>query len=429
MKLWEKSTKINSLIESFTIGNDPEFDLQLAKYDVEGTLAHIKMLNSIHLISALELTALENALNEVSKMIETGNFKIESGVEDVHSQVELLLTRKLGDIGKKIHAGRSRNDQIMVDLRLFFRSEITDIANLIQELFNILISQSKKYEKVLMPGYTHTQVAMVSSFGLWFSAYAESLIDDLTLWASICKINNQNPLGSAAGYGSSFPLNRKMTTELLGFKDLAYNSIHAQMGRGKTEQFLSFGLSAIGATLSKLASDIVLFSNENYRFLKLPDAFTTGSSIMPHKKNPDIFELIRGHANLLQALPGQVSMLNSNLTSGYHRDYQLLKEVLFPALQNIKNCLKLSAYCLSEITVNEEILSDEKYKYLYTVEKVNQLVKSGLPFRTAYQQIGIELEQDAFEFSGEIQHSHEGSIGNLCLVEIEKKLERVMEEF
>jgi argininosuccinate lyase len=350
-------------------------------------------------------------------------------VEDIHSQIELLVTRELGDIGKKIHAGRSRNDQIMVDLRLFFRSEIKAIVRLTHELFRILISQSKKFEKILMPGYTHTQVAMVSSFGLWFSAYAEALIDDLLLLASIYKINNQNPLGSAAGYGSSFPINRKMTTELLSFKNLAYNSIHAQMGRGKTEQFLSFGLSAMGATLNKLANDIVLFSNENYKFLKLPDAFTTGSSIMPHKKNPDVFELIRGHTNLLQALPGQVSLLNSNLTNGYHRDYQLLKEVLFPALQNIKNCLKLSAYSLSEITVNESILSDKKYQYLYTVEKVNQLVKSGLPFRTAYQQIGIELEKGDFEFSGEIQHTHEGSIGNLCLDEIEKKMEKIINEF
>jgi len=426
MKLWEKSNKINSLIESFTIGNDADFDLQLARFDVQGTLAHIKMLESIDLLTKLELMALEKALEKISKTINEGYFIIEPGVEDVHSQIELLLTRELGNTGKKIHAGRSRNDQVMVDLRLFFRSEIKEIADLTRQLFDVLILQSKAYEQVLMPGYTHTQVAMVSSFGLWFSAYAESLVDDLTLLSAVYKINNQNPLGSAAGYGSSFPLDRQMTTDLLGFQDLAYNSIHAQMGRGKTEQFLSFGLSGLGATLGKLAADMVLFSNENYRFLKLPDEFTTGSSIMPHKKNPDVFELIRGHGNLLQALPGQVSLLNSNLTSGYHREFQLLKEVLFPALKNTKNCLKLAAHCLSEITVNTNILADEKYKYLYTVEKVNELVKTGVPFRDAYQQVGTEIEAGVFKYSGAVEHSHAGSIGNLCLKEINHKMEQVV---
>ncbi len=426
MKLWEKSTKINSLIESFTIGNDPDFDLQLAKFDVQGTLAHIKMLESIGLLTAAELSTLETALAEITEMIEQNNFIIEPGVEDVHSQVELLLTRKLGDTGKKIHSGRSRNDQVMVDLRLFFRSEIKEITDLTKDLFKVLILQSQQYQHVLMPGYTHTQVAMVSSFGLWFGAYAESLVDDLTLLSSVYKINNQNPLGSAAGYGSSFPLDRKMTTEILGFQDLAYNSIHAQMGRGKTEQFLSFGLAGLGATLGKLATDIVLFCNENYRFLKLPDEFTTGSSIMPHKKNPDVFELIRGHCNLLQSLPGQVSMLNANLISGYHRDFQLLKEVLFPALKNIKNCLRLATHCLAEIKVNKDILMDEKYKYLYTVEKVNELVKTGIPFREAYQRIGAEIEKGDFEYSGAVVHTHEGSIGNLCLKEIEEKMKRVL---
>jgi len=429
MKLWEKSNKINSLIESFTIGNDADFDLQLARFDVQGTLAHIKMLESIDLLTKLELMALEKALEKISKTINEGYFIIEPGVEDVHSQIELLLTRELGNTGKKIHAGRSRNDQVMVDLRLFFRSEIKEIADLTRQLFDVLILQSKAYEQVLMPGYTHTQVAMVSSFGLWFSAYAESLVDDLTLLSAVYQINNQNPLGSAAGYGSSFPLNRQMTTDLLGFQDLAYNSIHAQMGRGKTEQFLSFGLSGLGATLSKLAADMVLFSNENYRFLKLPDEFTTGSSIMPHKKNPDVFELIRGHGNLLQALPGQVSLLNSNLTSGYHREFQLLKEVLFPALKNTKNCLKLAAHCLSEITVNNNILADEKYKYLYTVEKVNELVKTGVPFRDAYQQVGTEIEAGVFKYSGTVEHTHAGSIGNLCLKEINHKMETISQLF
>ena len=313
----------------------------------------------------------------------------------------------------------------MVDLRLFFRSEIKEVAQLIHELFEVLISQAKQYERVLMPGYTHTQVAMVSSFGLWFSAYAESLVDDLTLLQSVYKINNQNPLGSAAGYGNSFPLDRKETTKLLGFEDLSYNSIHAQMGRGKTEQFLSFALSGIGATLGKLASDIVLFSNENFRFFKLPNEFTTGSSIMPHKKNPDVFELIRGHANLFQSLPTQVSMLNSNLISGYHRDYQLIKEIIFPALENLKKCLKLSSQSLSSIQINKTILEDEKYKYLYTVEKVNDLVKNGTPFRTAYQKVAQEIETGSFSFTDEVKHTHEGSIGNLCLREIEGKIRRV----
>ncbi len=426
MKLWEKATKINSLIESFTIGNDPDFDLQLARFDVQGTLAHIKMLESIGLLTSEELVTLEIALDEILETIKQNDFIIEPGVEDVHSQVELLLTRKLGDTGKKIHAGRSRNDQVLVDLRLFFRSELQEITELTKRLFKVLITKSKQYQHVLMPGYTHTQVAMVSSFGLWFGAYAESLVDDLNLLSSIYKINNHNPLGSAAGYGSSFPLNRKMTTELLGFQDLAYNAIHAQMGRGKNEQFLSFGLAGLGATLGKLASDVVLFSNENFKFLKLPDKFTTGSSIMPHKKNPDVFELIRAHCNLLQSLPSQVSQLNANLISGYHRDFQLLKEVLFPALKNIKNCLKLAAHCLSEIKVNPDILADEKYKYLYTVEKVNELVKTGVPFREAYQKISDEIETGNFEFSGAIKHSHEGSIGNLCLEEIERKMERII---
>ncbi len=425
MKLWEKEAKINKLVEAFTIGNDADFDLRLAKFDIQGTVAHVKMLQKIGLLTKQELVQLKAALNDISKLAENGEFYIEPGVEDVHSQVELMLTRQLGDIGKKIHAGRSRNDQVMVDLRLFFRSEMKELAQLVHELFEVLILQSQQYQHVLMPGYTHTQVAMVSSFGLWFSAYAESLVDDLKLLQAVYQINNQNPLGSAAGYGNSFSLDRKETTKLLGFYDLSYNSIHAQMGRGKTEQFLSFALSGLGATLGKLASDIVLFSNENFRFLKLPDEFTTGSSIMPHKKNPDVFELIRGHCNLFQSLPTQVSMLNSNLISGYHRDYQLLKEVIFPALENLKRCLQLSIQSLSNIQIDKEILKDEKYKYLYTVEKVNDLVKEGTPFREAYQKVALEIEAGTFSYSSEIQHTHEGSIGNLCLSEIEAKMEKV----
>lgn len=429
MKLWEKETKINSLIEKFTIGNDADFDLQLAKFDVEGTVAHIKMLQTIKLLTEKELEILITELAEISALIEKGAFQIEAGVEDVHSQIELMLTGKLGDIGKKIHAGRSRNDQVMVDLRLFFRSEMKEIANLVKKLFDVLIVQSEAYKHVLMPGYTHTQIAMVSSFGLWYSAYAESLIDDLTLLQAAYEINNQNPLGSAAGYGSSFPLNRKLTTQLLGFKSLVYNSINAQMGRGKTEQFLSFTLAAIGATLGKLATDIVLFSNENFKFLKLPDEFTTGSSIMPHKKNPDVFELIRGHCNLFQALPSQVSMLNSNLISGYHRDFQLLKEIVFPALKNMKNCLQLSIECLSKLKINDKILEEQQYKYLYTVEKVNELVKNGAPFRVAYQTISAEIESGNFEYTGKINHTHEGSVGNLCLNEIQEKMMTVYHKF
>jgi len=430
MKLWEKETKINELVELFTIGNDADFDLQLAKFDIQGTVAHVKMLQKIGLIKQQELEQLIVALNDISKLVEDGKFHIEQGVEDVHSQVELMLTKKLGEVGKKIHAGRSRNDQVMVDLRLFFRSAIKEVKHLVHELFEVLMAQSQKYQQVLMPGYTHTQVAMVSSFGLWFSAYAESLIDDLTLLQAVYQINNQNPLGSAAGYGNSFPLDRKETTKLLDFEDLSYNSIHAQMGRGKTELFLSFSLAALGATLGKLASDVVLFSNENFRFFKLPDEFTTGSSIMPHKKNPDVFELIRGHCNLFQSLPAQVSMLNSNLISGYHRDYQLLKELIFPALENLKKCLKLSILSLSSIQVNKEILKEEKYKYLYTVEKVNDLVKAGIPFREAYQKIALEIETGTFSYSNEeLLHTHEGSIGNLCLPQIQRKMKTVFDGF
>lgn len=429
MKLWEKNIPTDSLIESFTIGNDPQFDMLLARYDVEGTKAHIQMLCAIGLITEAELESLLKALQAVEQSIEAETFVIEGGVEDVHSQIELLLTRELGDVGKKIHAGRSRNDQVMLDLRLFFRAELTNIAVLTFDLFDELIRQSEKYKDVLMPGYTHTQVAMVSSFGMWLSAFAESLTDDIVLLEAVARVNNQNPLGSAAGYGSSFPLDRKLTTTLLGFDDLAYNSIHAQLGRGKTELFMAFAMSAIGATLNKLASDIVLFSSENYNFLKLPVAYTTGSSIMPHKKNPDVLELIRGYSNMLQSLPSQVSMLNSNLISGYHRDFQLLKEIIFPAIQRIKNCLELMTRCVANLTINETILKDDQYKYLFTVEKVNELVMEGVPFRDAYQQVAQLVEKGDFEFYKAPDHSHEGSIGNLCLEEIQVKMQRLKATF
>jgi argininosuccinate lyase len=343
--------------------------------------------------------------------------------------VEIMLTRKLGDVGKKIHSGRSRNDQVLVDLRLFFRSEIRDLALLTGELFEVLMQRSEESKDLLMPGYTHTQVAMVSSFGLWFSAWAETLADDLQLMKSVYDIINRNPLGSAAGYGSSFPLDRQMTTGLLGFSDLNYNAIHAQLGRGKTEQYLAFAVAGISATLGRLAADICLFSSQNFNFVRLPDAFTTGSSIMPHKKNPDIFELIRARCNRLQTLPQQVTAITGNLMSGYHRDFQLLKEIIFPALTDLKSCLRLSALCLKEITLNTDILSDDKYRYLYTVEVVNDLVSQGLPFRDAYQEVNQRVAAGNFVFEGSIQHSHAGSIGNLCLPQIREKLEITLAAF
>lgn len=429
MKLWDKDLKINDLVEKFTIGNDPEFDLRMARFDVEGTLAHVEMLCEIGLLTEAELAQLRPALGRILEKIKAGEFAIEKGVEDIHSQVELMLTRELGEVGKKIHAGRSRNDQVLVDLRLFFRSEIAEIAGMVSAFFELLLKKSEAHKNVLMPGYTHTQVAMVSSFGLWFSAYAESLVDDLRLLRAVHEINNQNPLGSAAGYGNSFPLDRKKTTELLGFQDLAYNSIHAQMGRGKTELFLGFGIAALASTLGKLAADVVLFSSQNFGFVKLPDEFTTGSSIMPHKKNPDVFELIRGRCNLLQSLPAQITALTTNLTTGYHRDFQLLKEVIFPALENLKDCLRLAHLGLPEIQVNEHIMDDKKYDLIYTVEVVNELVKSGMPFRDAYREVARQVEEGSFSFSGKLSHTHEGSLGNLCLGEIRGKFARAMAAF
>lgn len=429
MKLWSKNQAINELVEKFTIGKDSELDLQLAKFDVLGTLAHIEMLCSIGLLTPGELALLRPALCQLFAEMEAGRFAIEAGVEDVHSQVELLLTRSLGEVGKKIHAGRSRNDQVLVDLRLFFRSEIQEVVELTTQLFDVLVAQGEAHEELPMPGYTHTQVAMVSSFGLWFSAYAETLADDLRLWLGVFDIINQNPLGSAAGYGSSFPLDRRMTTRLLGFKDLNYNVLHAQMGRGKSEQFLSMALSAIGATLAKFAADVCLFSSQNFGFIQLPDAFTTGSSIMPHKKNPDVFELIRARCNRLQSLPQQVFAVTANLTSGYHRDFQVLKETLFPALAELKDCLALAVLSIPNFVVNDHILDDERYRYLFTVEVVNRLVLEGVPFREAYRQVGQQVEDGSFAFSGEISHTHEGSMGNLCLADIRLKFDQVLAGF
>ncbi len=429
MKLWEKDFLVQPQIDAFTVGKDREMDLLLAKYDVLGSLAHIQMLESIQLISKNELEVLSASLKNIYQDIEKGLFKMDDDVEDVHSQIELLLTKSLGDIGKKIHSGRSRNDQVLVDLRLFFRAELQEIVRLMELVFHGFQEQSEQYKDVLMPGYTHFQVAMVSSFGLWFGAYAESLTEDLSLLESVFNIVNHNPLGSAAGYGSSFPLNRKMTTELLGFEDLSYNVIHAQMGRGKSELFIAFALASLATTLGKFSMDVVLYSSQNYHFLTLPKEYTTGSSIMPHKKNPDVFELLRGKCNLLQALPGQVSMLINNLPAGYHRDFQLLKEVIFPAIHNMKECLEMIAFVLPQLKIHDNLLDDPKYAYLFTVEKVNELVLEGVPFRDAYKQVGEMVEKNEFVPGNKISHVHEGSIGQLCNKEIFQKWKMIKDRF
>ena len=429
MKLWQKDISINKRIEDFTVGKDRELDLWLAKFDILGSLAHIEMLESINLLEKSELIQLQTALKGLYQKVATGTFVIEDGIEDVHSQVELLLTQSLGDIGKKIHSGRSRNDQVLVDLRLFFRAEIKEVAESTNSLFQTLLQLSEQHQQHLMPGYTHLQVAMVSSFGLWFGAYAESLVDDVTLLQSVYKIINQNPLGSAAGYGSSFPLNRQMTTDLLGFDNLNYNVIHAQLGRGKSELFLSFALAAIASTLGKFAMDVCLYTNQNYSFISFPDELTTGSSIMPHKKNPDVFELIRAKCNKLQTLPTEISMTINNLPAGYHRDFQLLKESLFPALQDLKDCLEIADYMLHHIRIKEGIVEAEKYQFLFSVEEVNKLVLNGIPFRDAYKIVGRQIEAGDFKPSTNVHHTHEGSIGNLCTPQIQAKMKNAWEGF
>ncbi len=429
MKLWQKEYTVDQQIERFTVGQDRELDRYLAPYDILGSLAHIRMLHRIGLLNEGEHKDLKAHLQQLYRRAGEGELEIEEGVEDIHSQVEMLLTRELGDAGKKIHAGRSRNDQVLVDLRLFFRAELEEITRLAEELFHTLLQLAGKHRDTLMPGYTHFQAAMPSSFGLWFSAYAESLVDDLRLLQSVYHNINQNPLGSAAGYGTSFPLDRKLTTRLLGFEDLSYNVVHAQMGRGKTELFLSYALAGMAHTLGKLAADVVLYASQNFAFLSFPDELTTGSSIMPHKKNPDVFELIRARCNQLQSLPVQVSQITASLPSGYHRDFQLLKESVFPAIQQIKDCLSILAYALPQAKVNTRILEDERYRYLFSVEVVNELVLKGVPFREAYQQVGRQIEKGEFEPSREVKHTHEGSIGNLCLEEIKGKMERVVKGF
>ena len=428
-KLWEKNVQVDHEVDIFTVGKDREMDLYLAKYDVLGSMAHITMLESIGLLTKEELNVLLAELRNIYAVADRGEFIIEEGIEDVHSQVELMLTRRLGDMGKKIHSGRSRNDQVLLDLKLFTRSQIQELVELVSGLFDVLISLSNRYKDVLLPGYTHLQVAMPSSFGLWFGAYAESLVDDLQLMQAAYRICNRNPLGSAAGYGSSFPLNRQMTTDLLGFDSLDYNVVYAQMGRGKMERTVAFAMAGIAATLSKLAFDACMFNSQNFGFIKLPDQFTTGSSIMPHKKNPDVFELTRAKCNKLQGLPQQIILISNNLPSGYFRDLQIIKEVFLPAFDELKDCLRMVTHMMREVKVNEHILDDDKYSLLFSVEEVNRRVLAGMPFRDAYKQVGLDIEAGKFIPSKSVNHTHEGSIGNLCNESITAMMRSVIGSF
>ena len=429
MKLWEKDFEINSEIERFTVGRDREMDLYLAPYDVLGSMAHITMLESIGLLGKDELPVLLKELRNIYEMTQRGEFVIEDGIEDVHSQVELMLTRKLGDMGKKIHSGRSRNDQVLVDLKLFTRHQLQLVAESVKDLFDQLIAKSNQYKDVLMPGYTHLQVAMPSSFGLWFGAYAESLCDDMLFLQAAYKMTNRNPLGSAAGYGSSFPLNRQMTTDLLGFDTMDYNVVYAQMGRGKMERNVGFAMATIAGTMAKLAFDACMFNCQNFGFVKLPKECTTGSSIMPHKKNPDVFELIRSKSNKLQSLPYQVTLMMNNLPVGYFRDLQIIKEVFLPAFDELLDCLRMTAYIINKIEVNDHILDDERYDPMFSVEEVNRLAANGMPFRDAYKKVGLDIEAGRFTPNKAIHHTHEGSIGNLCNDRIEALMNSVLEGF
>lgn len=428
-KLWEKNFSINKEIERFTVGRDREMDMYLAKYDVLGSMAHITMLESIGLLEKDELAQLLAELKGIYATCERGEFVIEEGIEDVHSQVELMLTRSLGDMGKKIHSGRSRNDQVLVDLKLFIRNEIKEIAGLVKALFDELIQKSEQYKGVLMPGYTHLQVAMPSSFGLWFGAYAESLADDMLFLQAAWRMANRNPLGSAAGYGSSFPLDRTMTTELLGFDTMDYNVVYAQMGRGKTERNTAFAMASVAGTLAKMAFDACMFNSQNFAFVRLPKECTTGSSIMPHKKNPDVFELIRAKSNKLQALPVQVTMIMNNLPSGYFRDLQIIKEEFLPAFDELKDCLRMAAYIINKMEVNEHILDDPRYDLMFSVEEVNRLAAEGMPFRDAYKKVGLDIEAGRFTPDKNIHHTHEGSIGNLCNDRISALMDTILEGF
>jgi argininosuccinate lyase len=429
MKLWQKNIASVKEVETFTVGKDRELDLYLAPFDVLGSLAHIQMLQSINLLTSDELNVLQKGLKEMYKDIQSGKFKLDDDVEDIHSQVEIILTKKFGDTGKKIHSARSRNDQVLVDLKLYMRHEIEMLVHDVQDFFTLLLQQSEKYKTYLLPGYTHLQLAMPSSFGLWFGAYAESLADDMITLHAAWEVVNKNPLGSAAGYGSSFPINRKLTTELLGFEDLNYNVVYAQMSRGKTERIVSQALANIGATLSRLSMDACLYLNQNFDFISFPDELTTGSSIMPHKKNPDVFELIRAHCNRIQALPNEIMLMAVNLPSGYHRDFQLLKEHLIPAFENLRNCISMATLMIKNIEVKKDILLDEKYKYLFSVEEMNKLVLEGIPLRDAYKKIGMDIENNNFQYNLQINHTHEGSIGNLQNNAINEMMNKVISRF
>jgi len=427
--LWQKDVQANEKVSKFTVGRDQEFDLLLAQSDVYGNIAHTEMLASIGLLTHEEKSAVHIELKNIFREIEKGNFVIEEGVEDVHSQIELLLTRKLGDVGKKIHSGRSRNDQVLVDLKLYIRNEIMQTVESVDELFTLLQDLSETHKEKLIPGYTHLQVAMPSSFGLWFGCYAESLVDDLQLVLAAYNVANQNPLGSAAGYGSSFPLNRTMTTELLGFADLSYNVMYAQMGRGKTEKLVSYALASIASTLSKMANEMCLFMSQNFGFVKFPDELTTGSSIMPHKKNPDVFEIIRGKCNKLQALPAEIAFITTNLPFGYNRELQIIKESFMPAFEEVKSCMDMMCLMLSNITITDNILDDSKYDYLFSVDEVNRLALEGMPFRDAYIKVGRDINKGEFSPQKVAKHTHEGSIGNLCTQEIKNKYNVLVEHF
>ena len=422
-KIWDKGFDANKQVEAFTVGNDRELDLRLAKHDIKGSMAHIRMLAAIGLLDADEEIVLRRELEVILSEVEKGSFQLDDDAEDIHSQVEAMLTKRLGEMGKKIHSGRSRNDQVLLDIKLYLKEEIQQIKEEMLQLFDLLQSLSERHRELLLPGYTHLQIAMPSSFGLWFGAYAETLVDDMHSLAAAWRVADQNPLGSAAGYGSSFPIDREMTTRELGFSTMAYNVIAAQMGRGKSERILAQAMANIASTLNRLAADNCLFLSGNFGFISYPSELTTGSSIMPHKKNPDVWELIRGHSNRLQSLPNEITLMTTNLQHGYHRDYQLLKEILFPAIETLHRLLQMTRFMLEHIAVNREILDDNKYDYLFTVEEVNQRVLQGIPFREAYKEVGREVEEGTFHARKEVHHTHAGSIGNLCTEEIRKKME------
>lgn len=439
MKLWQKttgetntnatSTEVSKLVEQFTVGNDNAFDMMLAPYDVLGNIAHAKMLATVGLLTTQEAEQLTAAFRDIFEQTQQDKFTIEEGIEDVHSQVEYMLTEKLGDVGKKIHSARSRNDQVLVDIKLYLRAEIEQTVVAVQQLFSLLNRRSEELKDKLLPGYTHLQLAMPSSFGLWLGAYAEGLVDDMVTLKAAYDVVNKNPLGSAAGYGSSFPIDRTLTTQLLGFADLNYNVVYAQMGRGKAERIVSSALANVAATLAGLAMDACLYLNQNFGFISFPAELTTGSSIMPHKKNPDVFELIRSHCNRIKALPNEIMMMTTNLPSGYHRDLQLLKEHLFPAFSSLRNCIQMAVLMISNMEVKSDILKDEKYKYLFSVEEVNKLVLQGVPFREAYKQVGLSIEANTFEYDTNVAHTHEGSIGNLCNQQVAAMMEKVVASF